>query len=68
MNKERVSHMIELTTKEMYHTSLGLKVIVNTSEILKVGETVLINGKKYRIKAIAFSHNPNDGRIILTLF
>ena len=59
--------MIKLTTKEMYHTSLGLKAIVSTSESLKAGEIIEINGKEYTIKNISFPHNPDDERIVLTL-
>ena len=61
-------HTIKLISKEMFHTSLGLKVVIEKAgSPVSKGDIVEINNKVYTVLDISFSHDPDDGRIILTV-
>ena len=50
-----------------YNTSFGLAFVVKCSEVVKVGQDVIIDGDTYSVKKILMSTTP-FGEDIVTLF
>lgn len=58
--------MMKLDTIEMFHTSLGLKVIIDKIDVA-VNDKIIINGEEYTVIKIDLPPKADDERIILTL-
>lgn len=60
--------MMKLRSKEMFRTSLGLKIVIDDPEaVIHNGDIVEIDGKQYHINEIGFPKTPENKSIILTV-
>lgn len=59
--------MLELESTELFHTSWGTACVVDSNNELKVGETITINGEKWKIKRILFPPKPDDKRVAVII-
>ena len=59
---------MKLKLKEMFHTSLGLKMAVEKPEQpLSVGDEVSVNGKNYTVKAITLPPDTSNNFVVVTV-
>lgn len=59
--------MTKLTSKGKYNTSFGTAILVETSEVLRIGDQVIIDGEEYVIKKITLPSRPTNENLI-TIF
>ena len=60
--------MMKLISREMFNTSLGLKVIIDRiPNDIKTGDIVLIDSSMFKVKSIALSPKADDESVILTV-
>ena len=57
--------MMELESTEIFHTSRGTVCIVEGNRKVRVGQSVIINGEKHKIKKILFPSKPDDERVAI---
>ena len=57
--------MTKLESAETFRTSWGTTFIVEAATDLKLGQDIIINGGKYRIKKILFPPKPDDERVAI---
>ena len=60
--------MMKLKLKEMFHTSLGLKMAVEKpDQPLSVGDEVSVNGKNYTVKGIILPPDTSNNFVVVTV-
>ncbi|MGN0688910.1 MAG: hypothetical protein ACI4KH_00655 [Oscillospiraceae bacterium] len=59
-----VFRMMKLTSKETFNTSMGTVFIINSGFDLKVGDDIIINDVKYKIKKIMEHSRLSDSNSI----
>lgn len=60
--------MMKLELIEMFHTSLGLKMVVEKpDQILSVGDEVSVNGKNYIVKGITLPPDTGNNFVVITV-
>lgn len=53
--------MINLTSKEIFKTSMGTAFVIDKNALdIKIGDTIIINGSHYKIKKIIEHSKPTD--------
>ena len=59
--------MTKLESTELFHTSWGTACVVDGSNKLKVGQSIMINGEKRQIKRILFPSKPDNESVAVII-